>query len=269
MYKTHSLAFLPTSPGIAAGLRWVWRIAITACLLLTVPTGSVARQGEPPRSQQATQPLAAVAQVVLPAVDAQARLAEDAKDQSPGPLRYAVPIAVMMTPDTDGTWEELPNAGRLWRLRLHVPGATDLNFGFTSYWLPEGATLHILSEVELYYQGPYTAQDNKALGQLWTPAVPGDRAVIELYLPPGDNAAPVVTLTHVGAGYRDLFKRGPQDKQGFCNNDVVCPEGDPWRDQIRSVGLISIVGVGTCTGSLIMDAESSFRPFFLTANHCQ
>src|SRR3974377_2161665 len=90
------------------------------------------------------------------------------------PARWgAVGQKVAITPLTHGTWEQLPD-GRLWRLRISAKGATDLNLVCTTYWMPEGATLHLSAESEDYYQGPFTAQDNNAQGQFWTPVVPGD-----------------------------------------------------------------------------------------------
>ncbi|NOT53740.1 MAG: hypothetical protein HOP18_03965 [Deltaproteobacteria bacterium] len=244
-------------------------VLLTTLLVFAIPSVLFARQGSLPRSQSQTgQPLTTVTQVVLPAIDRTAQLTKDAVETTSGPLRYAVPIAVHITPQTHGTWESLPDGDRLWRLRFLVPEATDLNFAFTHYRLPAGATLHIVSESEDYYEGPYTAHDNKAHGQLWTPAVPGDSAVLELYLPAAASAAPTLVLTQVNAGYRDLFKRLPREKQGSCNNDVICPEGNAWRNEIRSVGRLSVSGTGLCTGTLIMDVPRSFRRFFLTANHC-
>jgi lysyl endopeptidase len=107
----------------------------------------------------------------LPATDVLERLKEDRQHPST-PLRFAIAQPVQITPATHGTWETVPG-GRLWRLRFHSPGATDLNFAFTTFWLPEGATLHISSLEEDYFQGPYTSQDNKPHGQLWTPVIPG------------------------------------------------------------------------------------------------
>ncbi|ETX06040.1 MAG: hypothetical protein ETSY2_19425 [Candidatus Entotheonella gemina] len=217
------------------------------------------------------QPLSAVEVADVPAIDAQAEFAaaEQVALLAPGPQSYAIPTAVHLTPQTAGTWEALPKGSRLWRLRVLAPGATDLNFGFTRYRLPQGAALHIISSSEDHYEGPFTAEDNRIHGQLWTPVIPGDEAVIELYVPSGGEE-PELVLSHIGSGFRDLFKREPDliKQSGACNIDVICPEGDPWRNEIRSVARYSIGGAGLCTGTLIMDAESSFTPFFLTANHC-
>ena len=96
----------------------------------------------------------------LPAVNPAQRLAEDEANTKPGPLRYAIPVDVKVSPDTAGTWEKLDDGARLWRYRVNAPGATDLNFGFTRYHLPKGATLHVISEKQDYYHGPYTNKDN-------------------------------------------------------------------------------------------------------------
>ena len=166
-----------------------------------------------------------------------------------------------------------PRAGGIWRYRFRARGATDLNFGFTTFHLPPGAQLQIYSETERYHEGPYTSRDNKPHGELWTPMVPGDRAAIELFVPDDAEFAPELELSRVSAGFADLLGRSRRPssipKQGACNIDVVCREGDPWRDQIRSVANLLIGGFGFCTGTLIKDVPGSFRPFFLTAAHCQ
>jgi lysyl endopeptidase len=249
--------------------QWVSRATIMGLLLLMVPSAVLARQGAPPISRrQVVRPLNTVALVALSAVDTKALVSEDTQTTAPGPLPYAIPVTVNITPQTHGTWEQLPDGSRLWRLRLAAPGATDLNVGFSRFWLPPQATLYVSSEAEDYYEGPYTERDHKPHGQLWLPVVPGDHAVIELFIPATSMAEPEITLSQVGMGYRDLFRRQPHVKQGSCNTDIICPAGDPWHDQSRSVGLYSINGFLACTGTLIMDVPGSFRPFFLTAHHC-
>jgi len=143
-------------------------------------------------------------------------------------MRFALPADVSISPDQGGTWENLPNGARLWRLRVHAPNATDLNFGFKRYRLPPGATLHIIGEADGYYQGPNTSDDNKVHGELWTAVVPGERAVLELFVPSDAAFEPELELGRIGRGYRDLFARTRDlAKQGECNIDVVCPQGRP------------------------------------------
>src|SRR6266487_6983946 len=96
-----------------------------------------ARVGLPPTSfQRHAQSLALVPQLRLRATDSQAELSADMKRGNQVPLRFAVEHRVQISPETHGVWENLPN-GRLWRFRLVSAGATDLNLGFTSFWLPD------------------------------------------------------------------------------------------------------------------------------------
>jgi hypothetical protein len=239
-------------------------------LFITMP--AMSRQGAPPLSFQRTvQPLTALPQYVLPDTDIQAELAADAKVTEAAPLRFAVARKVAITPATHGTWEKLSD-GRLWRLRIVSAGAVSLNLGFSRFWLPEGATLHLISPSLSYYQGPYTSQDYKAHGQLWTPIIPGDSLVIELFVPTYALAEPQLVLSQVGTDYRNLFQEpSPQpalQAEGTCNIDVVCPQAVGWTNEIRSVGLYSINGAFVCTGTLVADAAGDFRSYFLTANHC-
>ena len=185
-------------------LRPVFSTMLILAVVLAVCGIADARRGDPPKSM--TLKAAAITEVQvleLEAVDRTALLAEDeARAASgPGPLRFALPDDVKKTPADSGTWEDLPDGGRLWRLRVHAPNATDINFGFTRYRLPPGATLHIISEDDDYFQGPYTSDDNKAHGELWTPVVRGERAVVELYVPDGADFEPELQLGRIGRGY--------------------------------------------------------------------
>jgi len=252
----------------------IWRHTVGlggACFLFGT-LAAVAHEGAPPMSlQRPVQAVAVIPQFVLPPTDVEAELAMDRNRAVPTPVRFAVAQPVQVTPATDGAWEELPD-GRLWRFRVLSAGATDLNLGFTAFWLPQGATLHIIAESEAYYQGPYTEQDNQPYEQLWTPVVPGEAAVIELFVPAQANAEPRLVLGQVGAGYRDWFHRKGLTEakvEGTCNIDVVCPQGAPWTNEIRSVAVYSVSGSFACTGTLINDAATDLRSYFLTANHCE
>ena len=134
-----------TSRRFAFGLV---RLALSAGLLATFVPAVDARMGEPPLSHSAAlQPLDLVAVLELEPVDRNALLAEDeaAKATSSAkPLRYASPVDMELSAATAGTWQLLPDGGRVWRLRVHAPGATDLNFGFSRFRpRPRGDASHL------------------------------------------------------------------------------------------------------------------------------
>ena len=102
-----------------------------------------------------------------------------------------------------------------------------------------------MSEGDDYYQGPYTAADNKPDGQLWTPVVPGEAEIIELFVPTAAKEEPQLVLTQVAAGYRDLFHQRKDlsvPAAASCEIDVVCPQAAPWTNEIRSVARIRSPG---------------------------
>ena len=75
-------------------------------------------------------PLARVDSVQLPALDRAAISVEDAADDSLGkPPRFAVPRKMQVTPERDGTWENVDADTRLWRYVVRAPDAQSLNLG--------------------------------------------------------------------------------------------------------------------------------------------
>jgi hypothetical protein len=215
----------------------------------------------------ATAALAAPRVLELPGPDKAALAREDAARQAAGgPERFAWPADLTLSSREPGGWDVRPDGALRWRLEVRAPGSASLNFGFARFRLPWGGRLTITGE-----RGPdrvFTAADNRDHGQLWTPVVLGDTARITLTLPPGSRREHALKLARVGRGYRLFGVQPPAEKMGDCNVDVVCPEGDPWRDQIRSVGVYTLEGAWTCTGAMINTTAGDGTPYFLTADHC-
>jgi hypothetical protein len=280
--------------------------AILLVLAAVVP--AQARQGFPPASfAQPVQMLRSVDMVVLPAVDIAALQAEDEKalvEGPGGPARFAAAIPVDLDATRDGSWETLPDGSRIWRLRVVSPGAFSLNFGFSRFRLPDGATVHFYPVTSVPVQaggtprgqdgpidparaasadaavaaasawdGPYESADASPDGQFWTAVVPGDDAMVELWVPAEAAFEPELVISQVGHDYRGFASLArallaPGEKQGNCNNDVICPVGDPWRNEIRSVAVYTLSGSFVCTGTLVNSHDPDHPPYFLTAFHC-
>jgi hypothetical protein len=246
--------------------------ALIATLVTPVGTGAAERRGLPPSLLDPTASTAVVDRIEMPAVDVEAARAADLdRDRSgvPTPLRFAVPHEVALTTADGGTWETLVDGSRTWRLRIGSPGALSLNLGFDRFDLPVGASLWLYDRSGAMVQGPYTHRDRNAEGGLWTAVVLGDEITVELQLPAGVGDADL-RITRVNHGYREFGEalNSTATKQGTCNIDVICPEGDGWRDQIRSVGRIVISGAFLCSGQLVNNTAEDETPYFLTAQHC-
>ncbi len=211
-----------------------------------------------------------VGRIDIAPLDLRALAAEDTVRESQGlPPRYAVPHAVTILPDLDGTWDVLDADTLVWRLRISSAGALSINLGFKEYILPEGASLvlHATGRTENFRL--FTAEDNEEHGELWTPVVLGDDILVELTLPADEFDAYRLRLSSINVGYR-LFgeKRGGGARAGSCNIDVVCPLGDPWWDEIQSVGLLSESGWTFCTGFMVNNTAQDQTPYLMTADHC-
>ncbi len=207
------------------------------------------------------------------AIDAAALSAADAlQDGSDTPYRFAVPQPVLVTLASDGRWEDPSPVHRVWRLRIVAPGALSVNLGFDEFNLPDGGQLSLYPTDLTGSDDPrgvriFDASDRDMLGQLWTPVVLADDIIVEVMVPAG-SARPHLKLAAINRGYRFFGEdRGPK-KSGVCNIDVVCPEGDAWRDEISAVGVYTVDGVWKCTGSLINNTRQDGVPLFLTAFHC-
>jgi V8-like Glu-specific endopeptidase len=243
-------------------------LLVTVAALTAVPA-SGAREAVPPTAQVV--PVAALGSVdvlEVPALDRAALAAEDEERDRQGLApRYAVPNEVAATPASAGTWEDVGGGVSLWRLRITSPGASSINLGFSRYVMPKGGRLMVYAADMSHVLLPFTAGDNADHGELWTPVVSSDHIVVEVTV--ATKAVPDLDLrlSFVNVGYRgfeSLLSRAP----GSCNIDVVCPQGDGWRDDIRSVGVISTGGSLFCTGFMVNNTAADATPYFMTANHC-
>ena len=202
------------------------------------------------------------------ATDVAFRRAQDAAQDAsgePGPTRFATPVDVHYTPLTVGSPQILDDGSRLWRVRIESPGALSLNLTLGTFEPADGAGLWIYSPDRAQVQGPYEAEHANGQGELYTSIILGSELVVELHEPADVVGQSKVVISRVNHGYRhfgELSKREP------CNVDVVCPEGDPFRDQIRSVALYTLNGFFVCSGALVNNTQQDGRPLFLTAAHC-
>jgi uncharacterized repeat protein (TIGR01451 family) len=225
-----------------------------------------------PAAASMTSQLGQVDILLMPPTDNEALLTKDFETWQPDvPPSFALPIPVNVTPATRGTWDTLEDGSRVWRLRIQSPGALSLNLGFTHYNMPPGGQLRLSTADGGYTVRPFTAEDNEEHGQLWTPLLPGDDILIEVNLPADVAGDLDLTLGSVNHGYREF---GKVEKSGSCNLDVVCSAADgysqvdAWRQQIRSVAVISLGGGTFCTGFMVNNTAQDLKPYFMTANHC-
>lgn len=252
-------------------------VALIGLLALPVfadgqPGGPIGDQGTQlsPAVVAHTPVLSTIELIEFGPLDTDALLLEDESRKAEGlPVRFAVPRPVEITPSTHGTWETLKDGSLLWQFRIVCADALSINLGFTRYGMPAGGHLFIQATDGSYSIRTFTDDDNKDHGELWTPLVLSDDILLELNIPADLVNELELELTAINQGYRPFGKKddgGP--RQGSCNNDVICPEGDDWRDEIQSVAVISTGGSTFCTGFMVNNTAGDETPYFMTANHC-
>ena len=208
---------------------------------------------------------------VMPAVDAKALMDEDAARAltgQKGPFRFGYNHMVDLGTDNSGVWHTLPNGDRVWRLGIHCPDAFSINFEFHDYVVPEGGQVFVYND-QGDRLGAFDARSNPGFTTLGVTQLAGDRITIEYVEPAAVAGQGLLRVSQVTHAYRDVLgqAKGLGDS-GACNNNVICPVGDPWRDQIRSVAIITVGGNGQCTGQLINNCAEDGTAYFLTARHC-
>lgn len=205
--------------------------------------------------------------VSFPALDVNKMHAQDVKTEKLGNApRFAVPRIVNITPNNEGQWEQEGNVWK-WKLRVKAAQAVSLNFAFTTFKLSQNAKLSIYSSDMSERIRDFNFSDNNIHNELWTPVIMANDVVVELSAPQNEIDQIQLNLTRVNQGYRTFAQT--TEKSGSCNVDVVCSEGDDWRNEINSVGVISSGGSTFCTGFMVNNTSNDKTPFFMTAHHCR
>ncbi len=243
-----------------------------AAFLLAVPlSAQISFGGHPYGDKAEKRGMPPATAIHLPQVDVAPLLTEDADRAAQGikgPLRFGFTHETDFTLANSGSWWTMPNGDRVWRLMLDCPEALSINLQFSNYVIPEGARMFLYNEAG-EVRGSYTAQSNPGHTAFGTAPLSGDRLTVE-YIEPAQLAGEgQLTISSVIHGYRLLgggAERG-YGNSGPCNVNTICPEGDLWRDEIRSVAHL-VLGGGVCTGSLVNNCANDSTPYFLTANHC-
>jgi len=207
-----------------------------------------------------------------PEVDHDLMLAEDEMESSNKEvaLRIAIPFEKEIDLIEKGFsyFDDFGNQN--WIIQLDLPGAFAVGVILDRFNIPNGAELYVFNEARSSVNGAITAINNNERKALQVSPVQGN-SVFVLYSEPIDSEFHgEIRIKSVSHLYRDLYHtdKGFGDS-GSCNVNVVCPEGDAWQDEVRSVALI-INGNGSriCTGAMINNTALDGTPFFLTAEHC-
>jgi len=189
------------------------------------------------------------------------------------PWRFGYKYNTNFTLENSGTWTELPNGDRIWRIGIKCPNAMTVNLLFENLFIPEGAHMYMYDIDHTNKIGAFTSKNNNSAGVLGSELIHGEHIILEYFEPARITNSGHLTIANVIHGYRGLNTIQSKltkalNSSGDCNIDVNCPLGNGWENQIRSVAMIVVNGSGICTGALINNTCDNGTPYFLTANHC-
>ncbi len=204
----------------------------------------------------------------MPDVDLAVLAAQDAVNDLDKsiPWRFGKNHAVNFDLNNSGSWVTLPDGTRLWRLGIECPGALSVNFEFHDFQPIPGGKVFVTDQWGGHI-GSFTNANDAGEHVLGVQSVKGSRITVE-YEVPATGPIGSLRIGQITHGYRDIFNYARAlGSSGSCNNNVICPEGDNWRDQIRAVAMITVGGSGICTGTLLNNCAQDGTPYFLTANH--
>lgn len=203
----------------------------------------------------------------FPALDIHKMHKEDVFNEKLGEApRFAVERRVNVSLENKNAWTQAGNVLK-WRLNVNAAQAVSLNFAFTDFKMSKNSKLSIYSSDLSEEIRDFTVDDNNVHNELWTPVIMANDVVIELTVPQDEIDQVRLNLTQVNQGYRTFSQT--TEKSGSCNVDVVCGEGDDWRDEINSVAVISSGGSTFCTGFMVNNTANDKTPYFMTAKHCR
>ncbi len=231
----------------------------------------------------------------LPAIDVAVEMNKSLQNTNKTkPLQFAIAteikeVFVKNGEGKGGQWDQLKDGSWVWRFEVYAENALSLDFGLYNFYLPPTAELSFYDQRSELVKGPFTDKKNKPHKQLWPGTIIGDNVTVELRVADKYKRFVSFSIKNINRGFRSIWgdvdfihKVGQQKfwdsdtsninvKSQSCNVDVVCDDGDGWRDQIRSVGRYEITksdGTFLCTGQMINNTANDGKPLFLTANHC-
>lgn len=257
----------------------VFTVAFLLAVSARGPVFAQQSQGGEPYSF--THKIEAVGQpLVMPPKDVKQLIVEDAAEGGNLPPRFGYPFTnVNAGLNEAGSWVELPNGDRLWRLRIVSAGALSINLVFDEFLMAPGATFFVYSTDRSSVIGAFTEANNLPHLKFSTQPIAGGDITLELLEPSsvrGTSKLRVATVVHA---YRDVLgrrdvRRNQQyfvfgDSDSSCEVNVNCSAGSGWQDQKRSVAMILLSNNSRwCSGALINNSAQNYTPYFLTAFHC-
>ena len=207
----------------------------------------------------------------IPLVDNEALLEQDRMAALLGDktLRFGLDFPVSIPVNAASNWQDLPNGRKVWSLQIKSQTAKSINLTFERFLVPNGTRMFVYNPDGSHVLGAFTERNMNRLHNFATLPVRGNTAILEISVPAESTPEVDIVLNQIVHVYRDFYKDLKDfGESGNCNNNVVCPEGDPWANQIRSSVMLLSGNFRFCSGAAINNSANDGTPYILTADHC-
>ncbi len=222
-----------------------------------------------------------IAEVTTPAFDAAEliRQSNERVKQGTFPITDKL-FEVAYSTFNSGTWIDLMNGDRMWRLKITSPGAKKTSLYYRNFFLPEGGYLFVYNEDKTQVLGAYSSRNNESAndngGIFSTEYIVGETQIVEYYEPAtarGKGHVEISYIVHQFTATSSILKDMLIDESDACEVDVNCSEGASWANQKTGVVRLYVVMVpssvaGWCSGTLVNNTAADCKKYILTAMHC-
>ena len=194
---------------------------------------------------------------------------------------FARSVNLMVDLKKKGTKIQLED-GNLWVLKMKSKNAKNLQFFFSEFDIPPGATLHISNRSGDFVLGAFTNINVNPDKRFATSVFPYKFAILEYFEPSSSAFQGRVVINKFAHGFSDFasaeqFERAGEGfgygESGSCTINIACSQGSFVRNESKAVAMYTLVAgeyTRACTGFLInsTDPVGQKKPYFLTAAHC-
>jgi PKD repeat protein len=199
----------------------------------------------------------------LNSIDTSYLLAEEKEKAIPN--RYGIVQHIRIDIKEEGLATKIDGKGTIWQYELKSEEASSIGIRFSSFHLPDGASVFIYNEDHNRVAGAFTSIDNLSIKQLPIADFMGKNAIIEYFEPFNTTFPGELIIGSVALAYKKMFINGI-DRIG-----INCPAGANWQDVKHSVCLMTFndsLYLFYCTGFLVNNVREDGTPYFQTASHC-
>lgn len=221
-----------------------------------------------------------IAEVTTPPFDVAALIAQSSLRVKQGTFPITDKLfEVAYNTYNSGTWIDLMNGDRLWRLRVTSPGAKKTALYYRNFYLPEGGLLFVYNEDKTEVLGAYSSRNNESAnendGVFSTEYITGQTQIVEYYEPATAKGKAHIEISHIVHQFiatSSIAKDMLIDESDACEVDINCTEGTSWANQKAGVVRLYVVmtsgAAGWCSGSLVNNTAQDCKKYILTAMHC-